>query len=138
MRFVPRSHLHIVPHAEKVNADNMLSRGQEIAVEVDEADTVDDILAPGQFSLHHEQLIHGSNRNTGSERRIGLAIRYLRPTARQVVEDKDTATLVRGVDPHGNFEPERRPAHDMEPAAVDYLEALLARRGNGVFALRRS
>ena len=36
MRFVPGSHRHrIVPHVDTFAADNLLSRGQEIAVDVD-------------------------------------------------------------------------------------------------------
>ena len=43
----------------------------------DEADSVDVELEPGQMSLHDVYMIHGSNRNTSSRRRAGLAIRYM-------------------------------------------------------------
>ena len=41
----------------------MLSRGQEIEVEVNEDEAVDIVLQPGEMSLHHVKLIHGSNAN---------------------------------------------------------------------------
>ena len=41
MRFVPGSHRRrIVPHVDTFAADNLLSRGHEVAVEVDEKDGV--------------------------------------------------------------------------------------------------
>ena len=43
----------------------------------DEAASVDVELEPGQMSLHDVYMIHGSNRNTSSRRRAGLAIRYM-------------------------------------------------------------
>ena len=54
MRFVPGSHRQsIVEHTDTFAGDNLLSRGQEIAVEVDENDAVAAVLRPGQMSLHH-------------------------------------------------------------------------------------
>ena len=133
MRLVPRSHLSVLPHEDHPSRDNMLTRGQEVAAVVDENAAVDIELAPGQFSLHHEQIVHGSKPNAGYERRIGLSIRYIRPTARQVVDAKDSAALVRGVDCYDHFASEPRPARDMEPAMVHYLETILASRAGGVF-----
>jgi non-heme Fe2+,alpha-ketoglutarate-dependent halogenase len=131
MRVMPRSHLTTLSHKDTRNPDNMLTRGQEIAAEVNEDLAVDLVLEPGQFSLHHERTVHGSKRNEGAERRIGFSVRYLRPTARQVVDSSDSATLVRGVDRHGHFAPEPRPLADMEPANVEFLDQLLKRRANG-------
>lgn len=133
LRVVPGSHRKVLEHRDVPNATNMLTRGQEIAAEVNEADAVDIVLAPGQFSLHHELMVHGSNDNRSTERRIGLAVRYIAPTARQVVEKKDTATLVRGADRYGHFEHEPRPRADMAPEAVDYLEKLLSERAGGIY-----
>jgi chlorinating enzyme len=133
MRFIPGSQRKVLEHRDVPNQTNMLTRGQEIAAVVQETEAVDVCLAPGQFSLHHELMVHGSNDNRSNERRIGLAIRYIHPSARQVVESKDTATLVRGVDTYGHFEPEPRPRADMAPEAVEYLERLLAERAGGIY-----
>lgn len=95
----------------------MLSRGQEIAVEVDGSKAVDLVLQPGEMSLHHVRLIHGSEPNPSARRRIGFAIRYLPTHVRQTVGARDFATLVRGVDTYRNFEDEQPPDADMSVAA---------------------
>ena len=105
MRFIPGSHLkEIVPHRDTFGDTNMLSRGQEIAVEVDEEEAVDVVLAPGQMSLHHGRLFHASHANRSGDRRIGLAIRYITPDMRQTVGEKDFAVLVLGEDRFGHFD----------------------------------
>jgi hypothetical protein len=105
MRFVPGSHRQeIVPHRDTFGAANLLTRGQEIAVEVDEAAAVDVVLAPGQMSLHHGRLFHASHPNRSDDRRIGLALRYITPDMRQAVGKKDFAVLVQGEDRYGHFE----------------------------------
>ena len=104
MRFVPGSHTEIVAHEDTFHADNLLTRGQEIAVEVDEEDAVDVELAPGEMSIHHGRLFHASDPNTTDDRRIGLAIRYI-PTRMTQIGGADMAvTLCRGQDSYGNFE----------------------------------
>ena len=45
-----------------------------------------------------------------------------------MVEATDSATLVRGKDTYGKFQHEPRPEADMHPAAVKYLDDLLAVR----------
>ena len=55
------------------------------------------------MSLHHGLMIHGSGPNISDDRRIGVAIRYVSPKAKQTVAEKDYAMLVRGVDKIGNF-----------------------------------
>ena len=118
MRVVPGTHRReVVPHADTFGAHNMLSRGQEIAVEVDEAHAVDLVLEPGQMSLHHVKIFHGSRTNRARDRRIGFAIRYLPPHVHQDV-GADSATLVRGRDHFGHFELEPAPAFDLAPDAV--------------------
>ena len=50
MRFVPGSHKEsLVPHEDTFAADNLLSRGQEIAVDVDEEDAIIAELQPGEM-----------------------------------------------------------------------------------------
>jgi non-haem Fe2+, alpha-ketoglutarate-dependent halogenase len=74
MRVMPGTHTtDIVPHSDTFNPDNLLSRGQEIAVEVDASKSVALELQPGEMSLHHVKLIHGSEPNPSTKRRIGYA-----------------------------------------------------------------
>src|ERR671914_1452748 len=78
MRFVPGSHRKKdVPHVDSFAADNLLTRGQEIAVEVDEASAVDVVLRAGQVSFHHGHMFHASAPNVTNSRRVGVAIRYV-------------------------------------------------------------
>jgi non-heme Fe2+,alpha-ketoglutarate-dependent halogenase len=129
MRVVPGTHLReVVPHADTFGANNMLSRGQEIAVEVDEAHAVDLVLQPGQMSLHHVKIFHGSRQNGSDDRRIGFAIRFLPPHVRQQVGAADSATLVRGEAHYGYFELEPSPAYDLAPKAVAYHQQVRDRR----------
>lgn len=121
MRVIPGSHLlDQVPHRDTFSADNLLSRGQEIMVEVDATQAHMLELQAGEMSLHHVRLIHGSDPNPSDMRRIGFAIRYIPTYVRQAAGSHDSATLVRGVDAHRNFEPEQRPDADMSDAAQAY------------------
>jgi len=104
MKFVPGSHhLDMVEHVDTFAEDNLLSRGQEIAVDVDEAEAVHVELRPGEMSLHHGKLFHGSSPNTTTDRRIGLALRYIAPSMGQGTEPKPFAKLVAGEDRHGHY-----------------------------------
>jgi ectoine hydroxylase-related dioxygenase (phytanoyl-CoA dioxygenase family) len=119
MRVIPGTHtMEIAPHKDTFSADNLLSRGQEISVEVDETKAVALELQPGEMSLHHVKLIHGSEPNPSSRRRIGLAVRYIPTRVRQTVGKVDSAMLVRGTDRYSHFRPEERPATDLSEAAI--------------------
>jgi hypothetical protein len=119
MRVVPATHTtEVAPHKDTFAPDNLLSRGQEISVEVDEMKAVTLELEPGEMSLHHVKLIHGSEPNPSSKRRIGLAVRYIPTYVRQTAGMRDSATLVRGSDTFSHFLPEQRPVADLSDAAV--------------------
>ena len=132
VRVIPGTHkLDQVEHKETRDANNILTRGQEIAVEVDEARAVELVLEPGDMSMHHIRLFHNSEPNASSDRRIGFAIRYIPTRIRQTMGDLDSATLVRGTDRFGHFELEPRPASDMAPEALAY-HAEVKRRQNEI------
>ncbi len=129
MRMVPGTHREQVAHRDTFAADNLLSRGQEIMVDVDEARAVDIVLHPGEMSLHHVRMFHGSPPNRSDDRRIGYAIRYIPTRIRQVAGERDSASLVRGVDRYGHFDPEEPPAWDLAPEAVARHSAIMKRQG---------
>lgn len=104
MKFVAGSHNNrLVAHRDTFHQDNLLSRGQEIAVEVDEKTATDIVLQPGQMSLHHGRMFHASGPNSSDDRRIGCAIRYVTPGVKQLVAERDYAMLVRGCDSERNW-----------------------------------
>jgi ectoine hydroxylase-related dioxygenase (phytanoyl-CoA dioxygenase family) len=104
MQVVPGSHsAGQLPHVDTFDEANALARGQEIAVDVDEAAAVTLTLEPGQMSIHHIGVVHGSKPNTSNESRIGFAVRFIAAEVEQAVENP-MAMLVRGTDRHGNFD----------------------------------
>jgi ectoine hydroxylase-related dioxygenase (phytanoyl-CoA dioxygenase family) len=118
MEVIPGSHkVDQLPHVDTFARDNLLSRGQEIAVEVDRARAVCVELDAGEMSLHHIKLVHGSEPNRSGERRIGFAIRYI-PTYVRQTKVRDSAMLVRGTDKHRNFDYEPRPKADLDQGAL--------------------
>ena len=119
MRVIPGTHTkEQQPHTDTHAEHNILTRGQVVDCEVDESEAVDLVLEPGEMSLHHVRLIHGSEANTSDARRTGFAIRYIPPHLRQVNGPRDCAMLVRGEDRYGHFEHEPGPAADLDPQAV--------------------
>ena len=126
MRFIPGSHEHgVVEHRDTWQPASQLTRGQELAVEVDEQAAVDVELAAGEMSLHHGSLYHSSPANGSASRRIGLALRFITPHMKQMVGPVDYATLVRGRDRFICFGPEPEPAFDLNPAGLRVIDAML-------------
>jgi non-heme Fe2+,alpha-ketoglutarate-dependent halogenase len=118
MQVVPGTHQRQVAHEDRFDDANLLSRGQEVAVKVDPASVVDVELQPGEMSLHHVLLFHGSEPNRSARPRIGFAIRYIPTHVRQLSPIRDSALLVRGRDDHGHFDAETSPTADRDAAAV--------------------
>jgi ectoine hydroxylase-related dioxygenase (phytanoyl-CoA dioxygenase family) len=97
MRVIPRSHtLAIQPLQSSTETANVLSSRID-PKHVDESKAVDVILKAGDVSIHHPNIIHGSNANRSPKRRGGLTIRYI-PTSTRIVSDKQwpCAFLLRG------------------------------------------
>jgi hypothetical protein len=127
VRVIPGTHtLQQLPHHDTFAQDNLLSRGQEIAVTVEKSKAVDLILEPGQMSLHHVMLVHGSEPNHSALRRIGFAIRDLPTHVKQLTGARDTATLVRGKNEYGHFVLEPAPRSDFHPDALRFHSEMLA------------
>lgn len=129
MKVAPGSQLwEQIAHHDTLDKDNLLTRGQEIAVEVNEDDGVFMPLQPGELSLHNVRLVHGSAPNQSDDRRIGVAIRYIAPHVKQTLAEKDSAWLVHGVDTYGHFIHETPPQGDMDAAALAEHKRIMALR----------
>lgn len=126
MKVQPGSHKALLPQTNTYAKDNLLSRGQEIeAKDLDPEKNIYMELAPGQMSLHHFMLVHGSDPNHSNDRRIGFAIRYVAATAKKIGRP-ESALLVRGKS-SGGFLLERR-AKGLSPAQRKAEHARALRR----------
>lgn len=119
MRMVPGSHTQgKLQHEDSVDENNVLFRGQSVK-DVAESDAVLCPLAPGEASFHHGWTLHASMPNTSNDRRIGLNAQFIAPSVRQLINKNETATLVRGTDAYGHYQPDTFATGVMEPAALE-------------------
>jgi len=78
MRVVPGSHKHgLLEHDNVQDPDLLNKRGERLRMDVDESQALDVVLKPGEMSLHHTNIIHGSNANTSDGPRIGFIVRFV-------------------------------------------------------------
>lgn len=127
MDFVRGSHKNpILPHEDTFDENNLLSRGQEVKVDVAPEDRVPIVLQPGEFSLHHGLTIHGSGPNISDDRRIACVIRYIRPDMKQETGMRDFVMPARGKDEFGHFEHLPSPEADFSAASLAVYEDIRA------------
>ncbi|MFE7541896.1 phytanoyl-CoA dioxygenase family protein [Streptomyces platensis] len=127
MRYARGSHLRgTLPHRFGSSDLEDIMRGEEIAVDIDEAAAVDVVLQAGQCSVHHLAMAHCSGPNHTADGRFNLAIDYITPQVSPTAGE-DSALLVRGRDT-GAFLPETRPASDFDQAALHEFYSAVTRR----------
>ncbi len=113
MRVIMGSHARgQVDHEEIQDRNNLLRRGERIGVAVDESEAVELELRPGEMSLHHCNIIHGSNANHTDDKRIGFIVRFV--TSR-IHRDGKPLVRVRGSSDCRHLELVGEPA-DIDPA----------------------
>ncbi len=105
--------------------NNLLSSGQRADIKIDHSKTVSMTMAPGQMSLHHTNLVHGSEANTSNERRLGICVHFIPTDSHQVGTNQATALLVRGTNDCGNFKLEAPPVGNGDPVSLaSHAEAM--------------
>ena len=79
MRAIPGSHrLGLLDHDNIHDDPNLLNRrGERLRMDVDESQAVDIVLRPGEMSLHHTNIVHGSKPNGSNGPRIGFIVRFV-------------------------------------------------------------
>ena len=123
MRMLPGSHHNgQVKHQDTRDPNNILTRGQTIINGIEEDRSVWIELKAGEVSVHHVDMFHASTPNQSNQRRVGIAIRYITPSARQTRIDEDYATLVSGEDRFGHFKEEIAPISTMSAEATAFHE----------------
>jgi ectoine hydroxylase-related dioxygenase (phytanoyl-CoA dioxygenase family) len=103
MRFIPRSHTHGLINYEQSNNDrDVLNMVVENPEQYGDA-AVDVSLMAGQFSMHSDQLLHGSEANDSDRRRCGLTIRYASADVKSWYGWNQKGIVVKGEDRNGNW-----------------------------------
>jgi ectoine hydroxylase-related dioxygenase (phytanoyl-CoA dioxygenase family) len=109
MQVIPGSHKNdFIDHNDDADPNNMIPRGQGLAIDVDTEAAVSMPLQPGQMSLHHTKLFHASFNNRRETRRIGFGISYIPAEVKDIGNTPANALLVRGEDKYNNFLNEKR------------------------------
>ncbi len=134
MRFLPGSHKgELVEHKDTFEDDNVLIRGQEADIEIDENRVTYATLKPGQASFHHGRLLHASAANRSPERRIGLTTNYVAAHVQQRVAKEDFGMLVRGTDRYGHFQHVPEPRKDLSVEAMAWHGHILAAQNEAMY-----
>lgn len=118
LRVVPRSHrLGLVPHANRPDADNLTTEGLTAQARIDAPRDL--VMRPGEMSLHHPLVLHGSNPNRSAESRIGFSATYSTPAL--AAGSLTQVTWVRGRGPRRGFRVvDRPPAAPLAEAVAAY------------------
>ena len=102
MRFIGGSHLNgVIDYEMSVSPDLVLSR--EVKNESRFGQLVDVALKAGQFSVHSDLLLHGSEANRSSKRRSGLTMRYAAAEVKAYLGWEQKGILVSGEDESGHW-----------------------------------
>ncbi|MFB6135612.1 MAG: phytanoyl-CoA dioxygenase family protein [Halobacteriaceae archaeon] len=96
MRVVPGTQdLDLLEVEERTDVENVLDSGLADHP-FEEAEAVDLELSPGDVSVHHPNVVHGSEANTSDRWRRGLTVRYIPTTTYVEAEPWDSAFHLRG------------------------------------------
>ncbi len=95
LRIIPGTHTEeLQGMRERDDVDSVLRR--ETDYRVDESLAVDLELQPGDVSVHHPNIVHGSNANTSDRWRRALTIRHIPTTTRITEPEAASAFVLRG------------------------------------------
>lgn len=96
MRVIPGSHTQeLQPMQRRPDVESVLMAGMAEGA-VDERGAVDVALRAGDVSVHHPNIIHGSEANDSEHRRCGLTVRYIPTSTRITRQPWPPAFLLRG------------------------------------------
>ncbi|MDE0673447.1 MAG: phytanoyl-CoA dioxygenase family protein [Caldilineaceae bacterium SB0662_bin_9] len=101
VRVIPGTqHMSLQPrNPDETDYQGEMLRGMDQSL-ISEDDAVDFILEPGDVSLHHPMIIHGSEANSSSRWRRGGTYQYI-PTTTEVTKKDWPVFLLRGTDTVG-------------------------------------
>ncbi|NGN62540.1 hypothetical protein G5C51_01255 [Streptomyces sp. A7024] len=92
VQLIPGSHRTVIPHLPSRPGMSFAEEADPALVEADKA--VDMELAPGEFFIFNERMLHRSAPNHSTRRRLGFSARYTLPQVS--ILDQDSAPLFPG------------------------------------------
>jgi phytanoyl-CoA hydroxylase len=96
MRVIPGTHdVELQAMQDSENIPNVIGSSIDESL-VEESRAVDIELKAGDLSIHHPNVIHGSNANTSGHWRHGLTIRYMPTSTRILDPDRGCPFILRG------------------------------------------
>ena len=111
MKFIPRSHLHgLIDYDETQDANTVLDLAVKNPHSYGDGE-VDVQLQAGQFSMHSDLLLHGSEANESNRRRCGLTIRYAAADVTTWYDWHKKGFVVRGENTSGQWANPAMPSH---------------------------
>ncbi len=111
MKFIPRSHLHgLIDYDETQDANTVLDLAVRNPHSYGDAE-IDVQLKAGQFSMHSDLLLHGSEANESNRRRCGLTIRYAAADVTTWYDWHKKGMVVRGENINGHWANPEMPNH---------------------------
>ena len=115
-------------HEVVPNTENILLSGQEVAIDPHERDNLVHVeLDPGEASIHHSKVLHGSNPNKSDRPRVGLSIQYISANVRQRNNGGvDSASSVRGNTSRSKLELEPVPVSDFDVQSINNWKRFIA------------
>jgi len=111
MRVIPGTHKlgHLTYRPSSKGEGNVLDQTVE---EVERfGEPVDIVLKAGQYSIHSDLLLHGSEANQSDRRRCGLTLRYCAADVRASLGWNEKGVIVSGSDPEGHWANPSRPVN---------------------------
>ena len=134
MKFVRGSHTQkLLDHKDTYDASNILTRGQEADINIDEDSVVFAELDAGQVSMHHGYLLHASAPNNSADRRLGYTMNFIAPHNRQTVASRDFAVLLRGEDRYGYYDHVSLATEDLSDASLDLHRKVLLAQNEAMY-----
>ena len=122
VKAIPGSHKRgFLHHDETYDPENMVSRGQTVT-DIDGGTAMDLALRAGQFSIHHEMVVHGSGQNNGTDRRVGISFSCV-ATETKALTGPNTGVLIAGENTPGHWVLNKEPAFDLDPVGMAELDA---------------
>ena len=103
MRFVPGSHL-AGPIDYETSAEDEGNVLNQTVIDIERfGRPIDDAMKAGEFSIHADLLLHGSEANDSDQRRCGLTLRYCAAEVRAHLGWNQKGVVVSGSDPAGHW-----------------------------------